>query len=199
MSLFYKRRDRRYVSFRMYMATVIVLVAAFVGLVLIVVGNESKRSNEDEYEVTSQRISEITRFLDDEIQMVSDIHELQYERSVDLYKAVKKACEKTNDQITIETFNSIFPDDDTFIRDKASGLIRIYAFLENHPEIKIDDNVLNALLTMEIGRVELENKIELYNMNVEFYEFWKDRWNDNRYIVKHYGKLTEKYTTVVLR
>lgn len=101
--------------------------------------------------------------------------------SMKLYNAVEDGCRSTPGEVLLFTFREIFPEEKDFVDNISDGLISIYALLDNHPELYEQPGVLRAMQDVEVARIGINSSIDIYNSNVEFYDFWVDQWNSSSF------------------
>lgn len=147
------------------------------------------KTRETEYKLVTMQVNSYDTSLANQADNIVEIINDQYELSDDLYKYTVEAVNSVGDEVATRVFRKEFPTDDDFYNDRTNGVVKIYAFLDKYPEIKCQDMVLYAIGNIDTNKVELKNKIGLYNTNVDFYIFWANQWNDSSYIVNKEGKI----------
>lgn len=90
----------------------------------------------------------------------------------ELYNVVKEACNNSDDEALKMLWKAEFETDEVFTVNRSKGVIALYAMFNNHPDIKYDVTVAQALYDLDCNRTYLENTVDTYNMMFDHYKFW---------------------------
>ena len=186
-----KKRKRS----RAYIIRTAVSTGIIVGLVFILLGyiDRERAYYEDERELFVEQVTHYEELLNDQQSIIEEIQIDEWTVSDELYQAVKDVCKNSDDEVIQRLWKEKFPKKNTFTDDRASGIVKIYAMLDNHIEIRCDDRVLNAVQSIDVAKLELKNAVDIYNTYYEFYSFWVDEWNESYYTVRKEGKKKNEF------
>ena len=170
-----------------------IVIIAILAIVIIGFVQTEKKYAQNEYKLNVEQVNKYKALLDEQTGLIEEIQQNEWEVADDFYRAVKKVCKKSDDEVIQRLWKEKFPNDESFTDDRAGGIVTIYALLDNHVEIRCDDNVLNNLQTVDMIKLELRNAVDTYNLYYEYYSFWVDEWNSSSYTVMKEGKLKNEY------
>ena len=183
-----KPRRRIYIS-PSVISTFIFLL--FIGAMIYGMHQFEEKAAQVDYKTITSQAKSYAQVIEIQSEYIEEIRNDQYELSDELYKYTKDAVTTSGNEVALRVFKKEFPNAKAFKENRTQGVVKIYAFLDKYPEIKGADMVLYAIGNIDKNRIELSNKIEFYNMNVEFYRFWAKEWNNSKYIVAREGKIDE--------
>lgn len=116
-----------------------------------------------------------------------------------LYDAVKKSCKNSNNEVLIILWDTEFETDEVFSGNRSNGMISLYAILNNHPDVRYDVPVAQALYDLECNQTRLENTVDTYNMMFDSYRFWAVEYMDSAICYLTNGKLDPtKHLKIIL-
>lgn len=118
----------------------------------------------------------------------------------ELYNVVKEACNNSDDEALKMLWKAEFETDEVFTVSRSKGIITLYAMLDNHPDIKYDVTVAQALYDLDCNRTYLENTVDTYNMMFDHYKFWATDYSRSTLCKFIGGELDEtKHLKMVLQ
>jgi len=166
------------------------ILLAFVGVLIYGLHKFDMKTQETEYNTITQQVRSYDTVLALQSDSIEEIRNDQYELSDELYQYTVEAVNGCDDEVIKRVFKKLFPTKQDFQKDDRKESVKnLYAFLDKYPEIKCDNMVLYAIGNIDTNKIELKNKVDMYNMNVEFYHFWAGEWNKSNYIVSKDGKV----------
>lgn len=173
----------------------LIILLSFIAVLIYGLHKVDVKTNEVEYNTVTQQVSSYDAVLSNQMDNIDEIRNDQYELSDELYQYTVEAVESCSDNMIQGVFKKLFPNQETFRgNDRSKGIKDIYAFLDKYPRIKGDSMVLYTIQTIDTNKIELKNKVDMYNMNVDFYNFWANEWNHSKYITSREGTVDpQKY------
>lgn len=132
----------------------------------------------------------------------SKISEIQVNESTltnSLYHAVEKVCKNSDDKVIKKLWESEFSDNAVVLANKSKAIVSMYAILNNHPEIRYDVTVAQALYDIDCNKNRLETTVDMYNLLVDDYTFWEKEYNDSWICTTFWGTLKKEHLKMVFQ
>lgn len=188
-----KKRKRKRNIFGIFYT--ILSLAVIIGLVIVLLGyiERERAYYEEEYKLIVEQVNYYENALKEQDSVILEIQQDEWTVADELYQAVKDVCTNSDDEVIQRLWKEKFPKKKSFTDDRSTGIVTIYALLDNHLEIRSNSAVLDAVQSIDITKMELKNEVDIYNMYCEFYSFWVNEWNDSFYTVSKEGKRTNKF------
>lgn len=142
------------------------------------------------YAKLSEGCNEVVDLLNEEVSSITKLQkaEEQYEETLHsemqrYYVSITAIEDKSMEQeVFCRVFKSYFPTKKDIMQNKKQSFIKIYALLENYPEMQKDTEIAKALNSIEATTEQLTEEVDLYNYHISEYNKIVDRINSSEWV-----------------
>ena len=125
--------------------------------------------------------------------VINELQQTEEESEMKLYDDINAYYKElsNNDKLTKDekvfcgVFEQTFPSEEDVKKNKRQAYIKIYALLENYPEVKGHGDINKTMRDIEITTRELSKAVKDYNFYVDKYDSSVDSINGTRWVKYH--------------
>lgn len=182
----------------------IILIVLIVGFIAFVIGFCEYENNHRLYKNYLHQYESMVDIIVEQAQSINELQKTEEESEMTLYNEVngyyKELTEKDSltkdEKVFCGVFEQTFPSEEAVKKNKRQAYIKIYALLENYPEVKGHGKINETMKDIEMTTKDLSKAVKNYNFYVDKYNGVVEYINNTKWVDYHKNlKITENVFT----